>query len=133
MARLHEHEGKKLLSQRGLAVPRGAVAGTADMAYAAAAEIGGPVVLKIQAWTTGRAAIGGVAFADTPEEAREHASRLLGMSVGAFPVDTVLVEEKIDIADEIFVSQTIDDGARRFDTAQAAVSFIRALEPAIAA
>ncbi len=112
MARLHEHEGKKLLRERGLAVPRGAVAGSADMAYAAAAEIGGPVVLKIQAWTTGRAALGGVAFADTPEQAREHASRLLGMSVGAFPVETVLVEEKIDIAEEIFVSQTIDDGER---------------------
>ncbi len=115
MARLHEYEGKRLLRERGLASPRGRVAGSPEEARAAAAEIVGPaggVVLKIQAWTTGRAAIGGVAFADTPEEAAGHAARLLGMRVGAFPVEQVLVEEKIAIAREMFVSLFIDDRAR---------------------
>jgi len=112
VARLHEHEGKALLARRGLAVPKGAVAGSADMAHAAAAELGGPCVIKIQAWTTGRAAIGGVAFAETAAQAAAHADRLLRMKVGAFPVDRVLVEEKIAIRDEVFVSQTIDDAAR---------------------
>jgi len=112
VARLHEYEGKKLLAQRGLTIPKGSVAGSAEMAAGAAEEIDGPVVLKIQAWTTGRAAIGGVAFADTPDQARDHARRLLDMRVGAFPVDMVIVEEKVSIKDEIFVSQTIDDGER---------------------
>lgn len=112
MARLHEHEGKALLARHGFSVPRGGVARTAEEAAARAREVGGPVVVKIQAWTTGRAAIGGVAFAQTPEQAAEHARRMLGMRVGHFPVDRVLVEEKVAIARELFVSLSIDDRER---------------------
>lgn len=112
MARLHEHQGKALLSAAGLAIPRGAVASTPDEAAAIARSIEGPAVIKIQAWTTGRKALGGVAFADTPEDARNHAQRMLAMKVGAFPVTSVLVEEKIAIRHEIFASLSIDDAAR---------------------
>lgn len=112
MARLHEHQGKALLAARGLATPRGRVASSPAQAREAAAEIGGRVVLKIQAWTTGRAALGGVAFADSPADAKAAAERLLAMKVGAFPVEEVLVEEAIPIRDELFVSLSIDDAAR---------------------
>jgi len=78
----------------------------------AAAELGGEVVIKIQAWTTGRAGIGGVAFAKKPDEVREHVTRMLAMKVGQFPVEAVLVEEKIDIDREFFLSFAIDDAAR---------------------
>ena len=37
---------------------------------------------------------------------------MLGMRVGSFPVSQVLVEEKIGIARELFVSVFIDDRAR---------------------
>lgn len=70
------------------------------------------VVIKIQAWTTGRAGIGGVAFAKEPDEVRAEAERMLAMKVGQFPVETVLVEEKIPIAQEFFLSFAIDDAAR---------------------
>jgi succinyl-CoA synthetase beta subunit len=113
VARLHEYQGKELLAQRGLATPEGRAVSSADAAREAASSIGGRVVLKIQAWTTGRAAMGGVAFADTPEEAATHAGRLLGLSVGNFPVEQVLVEECLPIADELFVSVTIDDRHRQ--------------------
>lgn len=113
MARLHEYQGKPLLARAGLAVPRGQVARSGEEAEAAARELGGPVVLKIQAWTTGRAAIGGVAFAETPREAADHARRLLGMKVGQFPVTEVLVEERLRIARELFVSLSIDDRERQ--------------------
>ena len=76
---------------------------------AAAKELGGEVVVKIQAWTTGRAGIGGVAFAKKPEDVRAHAERMLAMKVGQFPVEAVLVEEKIDIDREFFLSFAIDD------------------------
>lgn len=112
MARLHEYQGKAILRQHGLATPRGGPAASPQQAAEVAATLGGPVVLKIQAWTTGRAAIGGVAFADTPEQAREHAARLLAMSVGNFPVTHVIVEEKLPLARELFVSLSIDDRAR---------------------
>src|SRR4029077_5152929 len=56
--------------------------------------------------------IGGVAFARNPDDVRTHATRMLAMKVGQFPVEAVLVEEKIDIDREFFLSFAIDDGAR---------------------
>ena len=112
MARLHEYQGKAILATNGFKIPRGRAASTADQAVAAAKELAGEVVIKIQAWTTGRAGLGGVAFAKKPDEVRAHAARMLAMKVGQFPVEAVLVEEKIDIEREFFLSFAIDDAAR---------------------
>src|SRR5437016_6901033 len=116
MARLHEYQGKAILAANGFKIPRGRAAATADEAIAAAKELADKknceVVVKIQAWTTGRAGIGGVAFAKDPDDVRAHAARMLAMKVGQFPVEAVLVEEKIDIEREFFLSFAIDDAAR---------------------
>ena len=117
MARLHEYQGKAILAANGFKIPRGRAASTADDAVAAARDLvtdtkGGTVVIKIQAWTTGRAGMGGVAFAKKTADVRGHAARMLEMKVGQFPVETVLVEEKIDIEREFFLSFAIDDAAR---------------------
>src|SRR5437763_2885874 len=112
MARLHESQGKAILAANGFKIPRGRAASTADEAASAANELGGEVVIKIQAWTTGRAGIGGVAFAKKSDDIRAHAARMLAMKVGQFPVEAVLVEEKIDIEKEFFLSFAIDDAAR---------------------
>src|SRR6267378_100242 len=116
MARLHEYQGKAILAANGFKIPRCRAAATADEAVAAAKELAGKknceVVVKIQAWTTGRAGIGGVAFTKDPDDVRAHAARMLAMKVGQFPVEAVLVEEKIDIEREFFLSFTIDDAAR---------------------
>src|SRR5436189_1069333 len=116
MARLHEYQGKAILAANGFKIPRGRAVSTADEAVSAAKELmgpkGGEVVVKIQAWTTGRAGIGGVAFAKRPADVRGHAARMLSMKVGQFPVEAVLVEEKIVIEREFFLSFAIDDAAR---------------------
>src|SRR6266487_3039505 len=112
MARLHEYQGKAILAANGFKIPRGSSARTAEEAVAAAVELGGDIVIKVQAWTTGRAGIGGVAFAKKPDEVRAHTTRMLAMKVGQFPVEAVLVEEKIDIDREFFLSFAIDDAAR---------------------
>src|SRR5437763_1843787 len=116
MARLHEYQGKAILAANGFEIPRGRAAATANEAVAVANELasgrGGEVVIKIQAWITGRAGMGGVAFAKKPDDVRAHAARMLSMKVGQFPVETVLVEEKIDIEREFFLSFAIDDAAR---------------------
>ena len=112
MARLHEYQGKGILAANGFKIPRGRAASSADEAVAAAKELGGEVVIKIQAWTTGRAGIGGVAFAKSPDEVHAHTTRMLSMKVGQFPVEAVLVEEKIDIDREFFLSFATDDAAR---------------------
>jgi succinyl-CoA synthetase beta subunit len=117
MARLHEYQGKAILAANGFKIPRGRAASTADEAVAVFKELAGgtkgnEVVVKIQAWTTGRAGIGGVMFAKRPDDVRGHAARMLDMKVGQFPVETVLVEEKIAIEREFFLSLAIDDAAR---------------------
>ena len=117
MARLHEYQGKAILAANGFTIPRGRAVWNADEAVAVAKELAADkkaagVVIKIQAWTTGRAGIGGVAFAKKPADVRGHAARMLAMKVGQFPVEAVLVEEKIDIEREFFLSFAIDDAAR---------------------
>src|SRR4030095_11472032 len=100
MARLHEYQGKAILAANGFKIPRGRAATSADEAVSIVKELDAEVVIKIQAWTTGRAGIGGVAFAKKPDIARGHAARMLEMKVGQFPVEAVLVEEKIAIERE---------------------------------
>jgi succinyl-CoA synthetase beta subunit len=116
MARLHEYQGKAILAANGFSIPRGRAVSTPDEAVAVAKELqekpGSEVVVKIQAWTTGRAGIGGVAFAKKSDDVRAHAARMLAMKVGQFPVEAVLVEEKIDIEREFFLSFAIDDATR---------------------
>src|SRR5437588_4300920 len=117
MARLHEYQGKAILAANGFKIPRGRAVSTAADAVAAAKELAerdknGELVIKIQAWTTGRASFGGVAFAKMPEDVRAHAARMLAMKVGQFPVEAVLIEEKLAIEREFFISFAIDDAAR---------------------
>src|SRR5439155_1740238 len=79
MARLHEYQGKAILAANGFKIPRGKAATTIDEALAVAKEVagkkGGDVVIKIQAWTTGRAGIGGGGLPDKPEEVPAAAAR----------------------------------------------------------
>jgi succinyl-CoA synthetase beta subunit len=125
MARLHEYQGKAILAANGFKIPRGCPARTAEEAVAAAAKLGDEVVIKIQAWTTGRAGIGGVAFAKKPDEVRSPATRMLAMKVGQFPVQAVLVEEKMDIVTaKDFLSAGKFTRCRRCDAAQALVSHL---------
>src|SRR5207245_11661191 len=107
MARLHEYQGKAILAANGFKIPRGSPARTAEEAVAAAAELGGEVVIKIQAWTTGRAGIGGVAFARKPDEVLEHATRMLAMIVGKFPDEAVLDDEQIEINRDLLLLHSL--------------------------
>lgn len=116
MARLHEYQGKALLRMHGISVPQGEVVSSPADAAGVAERLmppgGGRVILKVQAWITGRKAKGGVLFASTPQEAEQQTRALLGLRFGNFPVTEVLIEEAVDIRDEIFVSLTIDDAAK---------------------
>ncbi|OGD18178.1 MAG: hypothetical protein A2W03_00390 [Candidatus Aminicenantes bacterium RBG_16_63_16] len=113
MARLYEYQGKSLLKQGGIPVPEGGVASTPEEAREIARKLGRPVVLKIQVWVTGRAGLGGVQFADNPDEAEAKARRLLGMKVGNYIVDKILVEERLAIVSEYFVGLVLDDALKQ--------------------
>ncbi len=112
MARLHEYQGKALLKQFKATVPQGRVATTPEEARVIAEEIGKPVMMKAQAWITGRASVGGIRKAATPDEAAEAARAILGLKVKGFTVEQVLVEEQIDIAREFYAGVIVDDRAQ---------------------
>ncbi len=109
MARLHEYQGKALLKQAKIAVPQGGVATTPDEAHTIAEELGKPVMVKAQAWVTGRAKLGGIKKAATPKEAAAAAQDMLGMKVKGFTVEQVLVEEQLDITREFYAGVIVDD------------------------
>ena len=112
MARLYEYQSKRLLKEGGIRVPEGEVASTPAEAGEIARKIGRPVVLKIQVWQTGRAGLGGIQFADTPGQAVEKAAKLIGLKVGHFTVDRVLVEEKLAVKSEFFAGLVMDDARK---------------------
>lgn len=112
MARLHEYQGKALLAQHKIAVPRGREAATPEEARSIAAEIGAPVMVKMQAWVTGRACLGGIKKAATPDQAAEAAEGMLGRRVKNFSVDWVLVEEQIKIEREFYAGVIVDDASQ---------------------
>ncbi len=112
MARLHEHQGKAILERFGIAVPRGGVADSPGEARAIATEIGAPVVVKAQVWMTGRAGKNAIHFADDPDAAEQAARAMIGMQIGNFTVDRVLVEERVNIAREFYLGMIVDDRAR---------------------
>ncbi len=112
MARLFEYQGKKILNEVGIKIPQGRVVRTPNEAVEAFREIGKPVVVKIQVWTTGRAGIGGIKFAETEDEVKKAAEELLGKKVGEFEVNELLVEEKLEIDREFFAGIVINDAEK---------------------
>jgi succinyl-CoA synthetase beta subunit len=113
MARLHEYQGKELLKQFKIAVPKGGVARTPTEARQIAEELGGEVMVKAQAWVTGRASLGGIKKASNPAQAEEAAQHMLGLKVKNFVVQEVLVEQRIEISREFYAGVIIDDAAQQ--------------------
>ncbi len=109
MARLFEHKGKELLRAAGVATPKGETAATPQEARAVAERLGKPVAVKAQVWTTGRFKAGAIKFAQTPNEAEQHAAALLGSDIKGFRVETLLIEEMIEIAREFYAGIIIDN------------------------
>jgi succinyl-CoA synthetase beta subunit len=105
---LHEHQSKSRFGEFGIPVPKGKVATTPDEVFAIAQEAGAPVVVKAQVLAGGRGKAGGVKVAKTPEEARDAASKILGMEIKGLTVHKVLVDPAANIAKEIYLGITND-------------------------
>ena len=118
--KIHEYQAKKLLSEAGVPVPRGAAAFTADEARAAAERLGGRVVVKAQIHAGGRGKGGGVRVAADAAEAARAAEALLGMTLvtaqtgpAGRRVGRLLIEEGLDVARELYVGLVIDRALAR--------------------
>ncbi|MCH8075160.1 MAG: ADP-forming succinate--CoA ligase subunit beta [SAR324 cluster bacterium] len=114
--KIHEYQGKEILSRYGVAVPKAIMAETVEDAVKAAEEIGGEVwVVKAQIHAGGRGKGGGVKLSKGLEAVRENAAQILGMQLvthqtgpAGQEVKKVLIEEGMDIREELYLSMLVD-------------------------
>jgi succinyl-CoA synthetase beta subunit len=108
-----EHAAKSLvLAPAGIPVLRGQVCRTAKEAAEAVRAIG-PAMIKAQVAAGKRGKAGGIKPADTPEEAERVAAAILGMNIGEYKVERLLVEEQANIAHEFYAAVLTDTDARK--------------------
>jgi succinyl-CoA synthetase beta subunit len=98
-----EHAAKRLLAKVGIAVPKGRLVTSAADAAKACADIG-PAVVKAQVPTGKRGKAGGIRLAGNADQAREAAEAILGMKIGIYAVERLLVEEQAAIASEHYAA-----------------------------
>ena len=110
---LYEYQGKELFKRFSIPVSEGRLATTSDEARAAAAELGGQVVVKAQVLTGGRGKAGGIKLANDPDDARAKAGEILGLDIRGHIVRRLWVERASEIAKEYYLSLTFDRGAKR--------------------
>lgn len=106
-----EYQGKRLLDQTGLDVPRSMLCRTADDAAAACRELG-PCVIKAQVPIGKRGKAGGIEVVSTESQASAAAERILAMQIGGYAVDSVLVEQQAEIDREFYAAVMTDLSAR---------------------
>lgn len=108
MYALTEEAVKARLRDRGVAVPAGEVVTTSDEARAAAARLGGPVMVKALVATTDRARKGVVVRTTDAASAGLAAADLLGSTVDGQRVDRLLVEQLAAQGEEHYLAAGVD-------------------------
>jgi succinyl-CoA synthetase beta subunit len=111
---LMEYQAKELFARHGVPVTLGRVIDDPADAAAAAAELGGRVVVKAQVKTGGRGKAGGVKLAATPDEAVTKAGEILGMDIKGHTVHRVLLAPAAAIAEEYYFSFLVDRANRDY-------------------
>ncbi|SDE70162.1 succinyl-CoA synthetase (ADP-forming) beta subunit [Fontibacillus panacisegetis] len=118
---IHEYQGKEVLKQYGVNVPKGQVAFTVEEAVEAAVALGSPVVVvKAQIHAGGRGKAGGVKVAKSLDEVRTYASEILGKVLVTHQtgpegkeVKRLLIEQGCDIKKEYYVGVVVDRATGR--------------------
>jgi succinyl-CoA synthetase beta subunit len=119
--KIHEYQGKEVLRQFGVPVPRGIPAFTVQEAVEAAQKLGGPVwVVKAQIHAGGRGKGGGVKVAKSIDDVKAKAEAILGMQLithqtGAEgqKVRRLYIEEGADIQQEYYLSCVTDRATQK--------------------
>src|SRR4029453_4049499 len=111
--KLHEYQARDILAKYGIPVTGGGVASTPSEARPVAERIGGRVVVKAQVFVGGRGKAGGVKLADTPAQAEQVASQILGMNIKGLTVEKVLVAEAITYEREIYMAVIMDRATKQ--------------------
>jgi len=103
-----------MFEAHGVPVLQGLIADTPEEAAAAAAKIGGTVVVKAQVKAGGRGKAGGVKLAHNPEEARAAAEAILKLTIKDLPVNRVMIAQGAAIDKEYYFSVLLDRSNRTF-------------------
>jgi succinyl-CoA synthetase beta subunit len=119
--KIHEYQGKEILRQFDVPVPRGYPAFTVQEALEAAQKLGGPVwVVKAQIHAGGRGKGGGVKVTKSLEGVKDLAGQILGMQLKTHQtgpegqkVRRLYIEEGADIGKEFYVSLVTDRGTQK--------------------
>jgi succinyl-CoA synthetase beta subunit len=111
--KLLEYQAKKVFRDYGIPTPRGARVDSVLTAREAANGLGA-VAIKAQLPVGGRGKVGGIQFADTPDDAETVAGRLLGIEIREIKVKRLLVEEKLDIVDELYLGVVVDRRSKSY-------------------
>lgn len=105
---LYEYEGKKLLSNAGISIPKSQLITSPNDQI----TLKTPLVLKAQVLSGKRAQAGGIIEVSTKEELSACLKALFGKVVNREKVEKVLAEEKINIKDEYYLSLSYDTNTR---------------------
>ena len=105
---LYEFEGSGLFHREGIPVPDYTLATSPQEARQKAEEMGLPVVIKAQVLTGGRGLAGGVQTAESLDQAEEVAQRILNCLIKGLPVHRVMVAQKVEVAQELYLGVTVD-------------------------
>ena len=111
--RFYEYESRRIVERAGIPVTEYGFCKTPAEAKEAAEKIGSPTVIKSQVLTGGRMKAGGVKFADSPEEAAEHAEAILKLEIGGHMPVGVLVDPKAEVEQEYYAAVLWDGRAKR--------------------
>ncbi|RMF46927.1 MAG: succinate--CoA ligase subunit beta, partial [Deltaproteobacteria bacterium] len=118
---IHEYQAKAILRNFGVPVPEGHVVYNSNSARDWARRLGdGPWAVKAQIHAGGRGKAGGVKIAKTPDEVKQFARDMFGMTLVTHQtgpegrvVKRILVEAGCNIADEFYVSFLVDRATGR--------------------
>ena len=111
---LFEYQARDLFESHQIPVLAGAVATTPEEAHAAAAKIGGKVVVKAQVKVGGRGKAGGVKLAENAEDSKEKAKAILGMDIKGHIVHKVMIAQAAPIESEYYLAILLDRANRNF-------------------
>ena len=118
---LHEYQAKGLFRDYGISVSKGIPVNNCNAIKEAINSLeGNRWVVKAQVHAGGRGKAGGVELVDTIQEAEAFAEKWLGNNLVTYqtdergqPVNTILIEECIDIAEELYLGAVIDRASQR--------------------
>ncbi len=106
--RLLEYKSKEILVKNGIPIPSSVL--VSDLSHASFPL---PAVLKAQVPIGGRQKAGGVVEVQTRQEAEAHLQRLLSSEVRGHPVESVLIEERVETTREFYLGITVDTVAKK--------------------